>query len=172
MGHPLRDLVASAREGDPGAFDRLYREHVGRVYAICLRITADRRRAEELTQDVFVRCWKRLPSFRGESRFTTWLHRVAVNVALDDRRRARRERLRRADVDPDNHRSRRDRADERMDLERAVAGLPRGARVAVVLHDIEGYRYEEVAEMMGVALGTVKSQIHRGRRLLRERLSR
>lgn len=164
--------MASAREGDPGAFDRLYREHAGRVHAICLRITADRRRAEELTQDVFVRCWKRLPSFRGESRFTTWLYRVAVNLALDDRRRVRRRRERRSEGDPDDLRSAPDPADERMDLERAVAGLPRGARVAVVLHDIEGYRYEEVAEMMGVSLGTVKSQIHRGRRLLRERLDR
>ncbi|MFQ5679031.1 MAG: RNA polymerase sigma factor [Gemmatimonadota bacterium] len=163
-----------AQRGDEAAFDALYREHVGRVYATCLRLSADRRRAEELTQDVFVRCWEKLSTFRGESRFSTWLYRLAANLALDERRaRGREGRLAQAAAEERlSARSQEPPYGERLDLERAVAALPRGARIVVVLHDIEGYRYEEIAEMTGVALGTVKSQIHRGRRLLREMLER
>lgn len=171
----MTELVARAREGDRDAFAELYRRHVDRVYAVCLRIVADRSRAEDLTQEAFIRCWEKLDGFRGESRFGTWLHRLATNLALDATRGDRRETDRRGALERERA------ADgsggdsgpgpaERLDLERAVAGLPAGARRAVVLHDIHGYRYEEIAEMMGVALGTVKSQIHRGRRLLRERL--
>lgn len=138
---------------------------------------ADRARAEELTQDAFVRAWERLSSFRGESRFSTWLHRLTVNVVLESTRADQRWHLRFLPEESVSDREARastgpaGRIEARLDLERAVASLPPGARMVLVLRDIEGYRYREVAEMTGLAIGTVKAQIHRARRLLRERLS-
>lgn len=162
-----------ARRGDGAAFDRLYERHVGRVYATCLRLTADARRAEELTQDVFVRVWRSIATFRGESRFSTWLYRVAVNVVLD----ARRRRSRRPESDADRDLvhlpappSRE--VESRLALERAVARLPDRARTALVLYAVEGYKYEEVAELMEIAIGTVKAHIHRARAKLLEELDR
>jgi RNA polymerase sigma-70 factor, ECF subfamily len=166
-------LVEGAQGGDARAFEALYRRSVGRVYALCLRMVRDSQRAEELTQDVFVRAWQRLGSFRGESLFTTWLHRLAVNVILQDTRsRGRREAREEVVDDPGDHgrRSREDTTGLRMDLERAIAALPEGARTVVVLRDVYGYKYDEIAEMQGVALGTVKAQIHRARRMMRESL--
>lgn len=169
----VTDLVESARRGDPGAFDRLYREHADRVYALCLRMTADPDRAATLTQDVFVRAWRRLDSFRGDSRLSTWLHRLTVNLVLDRRRSASRRRDREDNADLADYLGavRRAAPGTRLDLERAIARLPEGARTMLVLYDVEGYAYEEIAEMTGVALGTVKSQLHRARTLLREELT-
>lgn len=163
-------LVERARRGDGAAFDRLYERHVDRVFATCLRLTADRRWAEELTQDAFVRAWRRIGSFRGDSRFSTWLYRVAVNVVLDARRRRGRRRDRRVEVEEvDLPAPGAGEPEYRLTLERAVARLPARARTALVLYAVEGYSYEEVAELMGVAVGTVKSHIHRARtRLLEE----
>jgi len=173
----VTDLVRRAQTGDEAAFHDLYREHVGRVYALCLRLSADARRAEELTQDVFIRAWRKLGSFRGESAFSSWLHRLAVNVVLmDQRATTRRERrvlptdnpaaLERPGVGRDGS------AGLGIDLERAIAGLPAGAREVFLLHDVEGYRHGEVAELMGIAEGTSKAQLFRARRLLREALQR
>ncbi|MGH7564482.1 MAG: RNA polymerase sigma factor [Gemmatimonadota bacterium] len=169
----VSDLIERAQRGDAGAFDRLYRDNAERVYAVCLRMSGDPERAERLTQDTFVHAWRGLPSYRGEARFSTWLHRIAVNVVLEDHRSTARWRSRHEAVSPVAAYPpvAREDTDARLDLERAIAGLPAGARTMVVLHDIEGYRYEEIAELTGVALGTVKSQIHRGRRLLRESLA-
>jgi RNA polymerase sigma factor (sigma-70 family) len=172
--------AALAAGGDRRAFERLYRSHVDRVYSICARMCGDRAQAEELTQDVFVRAWEKLPGFRGESAFSTWLHRVAVNVVLNDRKTASRERSRAA---PD---AGEDEGDpeaifggkappshvDRMDLEAAIAKLPPGARKVFVLHDVEGYKHEEIAEMLGVTTGGTKAQLHRARMLLREALER
>ena len=171
-------VVRRAQEGDPAAFGELYKEHVGRVHAICLRICADRARAEELTQDVFVRVWEKLWSFRGESRFSTWLYRLAVNVAIQSARTETKQRARfvtdQSAEELESSSRQPPRAElsleVRIDLERAVSALPPGARTVLVLRDIEGYKYKEVAELTGLALGTVKAQIHRARRLLRERL--
>jgi len=148
---------------------------VGRVYAVCLRMCADQQEAERLAQDVFVRVWQRLGSFRGESQFASWLHRLTVNVVLEDSRAARRRTARAQNVeDPAFHeRPGKDSAsdsDARMDLERAIASLPPGARQALVLHDVEGYKHEEIAQLLGTAVGTVKAQLHRARRLMRDRL--
>lgn len=143
------------------------------MYAVCLRLSADRGRAEELTQDVFVRVWQKLSTFRGDARFSTWLHRVATNVAIEALRADQRWHLRFDDeTEPPGRRSEAGRVEARLDLERAVVTLPPGARTVLVLRDIEGFKYEEVAEITGLALGTVKAQIHRARRLLRERLDR
>ncbi|HUF12950.1 MAG TPA: RNA polymerase sigma factor [Longimicrobiales bacterium] len=159
--------------GDDAAFDRLYGENVERVYAVCLRMAGDVPRARALTQEAFVRAWERMDSFRGESRISTWLHRIAVNVVLESgRSRRRREHRFAADEDTALHPARASDPGLRLDLERAIAGLPPGARRMLVLRDVEGHSYEEVAELTGAALGTVKSQISRARRLVREALER
>jgi RNA polymerase sigma-70 factor (ECF subfamily) len=131
--------------------------------------------ARRLTQDVFVRAWERLGLFRGESAFSSWLHRLAVNVVLADRRAAGR-RLRRvvtaADAPAHDGLADAGWSPERLDLERAIAALPPGARAVFVLHEIEGYGHEEIAALTGIAVGTSKAQLHRARRLLREALER
>jgi RNA polymerase sigma-70 factor (ECF subfamily) len=167
-------LVRRAQHDDHAAFDTLYGQHVGRVYAVCLRMSASRPEAERLTQDVFVRAWQGIKTFRGDSAFGSWLYRLAVNVVLQD---GRSERRRGAHValmpEPELLESlgaTMPHDDDRMDLERAIASLPAGAREVLVLHDIEGYKHEEIARMTGTAVGTVKAQLHRARRLLRERL--
>ena len=172
------DLIARARAGDGGAFEALYRVHVGRIYALCLRLEADARRAEELTQDVFVRAWERLATYRGEAAFGTWLHRLAVNVVVSDRRSAWRRGLRLVggdgieEVAEPPGRARADGGLDAIDLDHAIAGLPAGARAVFVLHDVEGYHHAEIARMAGIAEGTSKAQLFRARRLLREALER
>lgn len=171
----MTDLIARAREGDQAAFRELYETHVGRVYALCLRLTADPAHAEELTQDAFVRAWERLGSFRGESAFSTWLHRLTLNVVLAERRAVgRRERRVTLTDDPEalGSFSRSTSPTDRIDLDGAIARLPPGARAVFVLHDVEGYKHEEIAAMTGIAEGTSKTQLFRARRLLREALNR
>jgi len=166
-------LVERAQSGDSRAFEALYRRLVGRIYALCLRMARDAQRAEELTQDVFVRAWERLGSFRGESEFTTWLHRLAVNVVLQaGRAKGRRESREELVEDPGEYlvRVKTEFPGTKLDIERAIASLPEGARTVVILRDIYGYKYEEIATMQGVALGTVKAQIHRARKMMREKL--
>jgi RNA polymerase sigma-70 factor (ECF subfamily) len=169
------ELVRRAQGGDSQAFQKVYETNVGRVYALCLRMSGDPQRAEELTQDVFVRAWEKLALFRGESRFSTWLHRLAINVVLQDRRtRGRRGDREQTTADLDIYGAAAQKAmpGTRVDLERAIAGLPEGARRIIVLRDVQGYKYDEIAEITGVSLGTVKAQIHRARALVREALER
>jgi RNA polymerase sigma-70 factor (ECF subfamily) len=163
-------LIDRARRGDADAFAELYRANAGRIYALCLRMSADAGTAAELTQDVFVRAWTKLGSFRGESEFSTWLRRLAVNHVLNEFT-ARKRREARIEITDDLTRFDRGRsgaADERMDLEKAIAALPDKARAVFVLHDVEGYRHEDIARMTGVAVGTVKAQLHRARKLLQK----
>jgi RNA polymerase sigma-70 factor (ECF subfamily) len=171
---PVNDTVLQAQQGDAAAFRALYEAHVGRVFAICLRLSGSRTDAEEHTQDVFVRAWERLASFRGESAFSTWLHRLAVNEVLQDRRAAGRRAARvMLAEDPALLEQPRETIPAHAgDLEHAIARLPEGARRVFVLHDVEGYHHEEIASMSGIAEGTSKAQLHRARRLLREALSR
>jgi RNA polymerase sigma-70 factor, ECF subfamily len=175
--------AARAAAGDRRAFERLYRENVDRVFSICARMVSDRTLAEELTQDVFVRAWEKLHLFRGESAFTTWLHRLAVNVVLNRRKSdgVRRSRFgggggtdRDEGPDPIEAMPGRgpDGPGDRMDLEGAIATLPPGARKVFVLHDVEGYKHEEIAAMLGITAGGSKAQLHRARLLLREALQR
>jgi len=167
------DDVCKAQAGDLDAFERLYRSHVARVYALCLRLTANRHAAEELTQDAFVRAWERIRSFRGQSAFSTWLHRLTVNVVYSAHRsNARREErtMEVEDLEAYSPAARPERPAERMDLEEAIAKLPPGARRIFVLHDVEGYQHDEIAAMTGLAVGTSKAQLHRARRMLREML--
>lgn len=169
----VSDLVRRAQAGDRGAFQRLYEDHVGRVYALCLRLTGDPEDAMERTQDAFVRAWGKLRSFRGEAAFSTWLHRLAVNVVLSDRRSAgrRERRIDAAAAEAGPRVQPAPKAGLGVDLERAIARLPPGARAVFVLYDVEGYCHEEIAEMSGIAIGTSKAQLHRARKLLREALS-
>ena len=161
----------AAQQGDVAAFERLYRAHAGRVYALCLRLTADGPRAEALTQDSFVKAWERLATFRGESPFGAWLRQVTVNVVMGDRRASAR-RLRR--VAPAEDETVLDSAAaprmdaERLDLERAIRVLPEMARTVFVLHDVEGYGHEEIGGMIGIAEGTSKAHLHRAREQLKE----
>jgi RNA polymerase sigma-70 factor (ECF subfamily) len=170
--------VALAANGDARAFERLYRTHVDRVFSVCARMVGDRGRAEELTQDVFVRAWEKLATFRGDSAFSTWLHRLAVNVVLNEREAEGRRRSRHDDgIDDMDTISA---GDVRalpvpglsLDLEKAIATLPAGARKVFVLHDVEGFTHEEIGEMLGVTAGGCKAQLHRARMLLRRMLTR
>jgi RNA polymerase sigma-70 factor (ECF subfamily) len=166
--------VTLAASGDRRAFERLYGAHVSRVFSLCVRMTGSRPRAEELTQDVFVRAWEKLPSFRGECALSTWLHRMAVNVVLNARKSEGRDRDRMEEnSDPAlAARGSMPHHGARLDLEAAIAMLPPGARRVFVLHDVEGYKHEEIAEMLGVTSGGSKAQLHRARLLLREALER
>jgi len=172
------ELVRRAQAGDRIAFEQLYRDNVGRVYALCFRMAGTAELAEELAQDVFVRAWQKLGSFRGESAFSSWLHPLTVNVALSERR-SRRRRVARVMTTDDLTAFERpgpsapfDSPAAGFDLERALATLPPGARAVFVLHDVEGYKHQEIAELTGVATGTSKAQLHRARKLLREALTR
>lgn len=172
--------VARAAAGDRQAFERLYRAHVNRIFALCVRMTNDRSAAEELTQDVFVRAWNKLSLFRGDSAFGTWLHRLAVNVVLNARKTEGRDRKRfagqdqEADEDPMEWQvaARTASPGLAMDLEAAIGLLPPGARKVFVLHDVEGYKHEEIAEQLAITTGGSKAQLHRARMLLRKALER
>lgn len=171
----MTELVRRAQAGDSDAFAALYRAHVGKVHALCLRLAGDAHDAADLTQDVFVRAWESLASFRGESALGSWLHRLAVNAFLGTRRASSRREKRVFPVaDPGVLERGGDHAlpGLSMDLEQAIAALPKGARTVFVLYDIEGYQHEEIARMTGIAAGTSKAQLFRARRLLREALAR
>lgn len=161
-----------AATGDHAAFERLYRGHVGRVHALARRMVGDDV-AEDLTQEVFIRAWQKLGTFRGDARFGTWLHRLAVNHLLSRRETVRRQEARSVQGEGILDRivaPRRRSSGAALDLEEAIGRLPDGAREVFVLYDVEGYGHEEIAELMGIAVGTSKSQLHRARMLLRERL--
>jgi RNA polymerase sigma-70 factor (ECF subfamily) len=161
-----------AAAGDRRAFERLYRRHAARIHSLAWRMMGAAE-AGEITQDVFVRAWQKLGTFRAEAAFGTWLYRVAVNVILARRstlagRRARfltEEALQSTPARPVT-------TDLGMDFENAIERLPEGARQIFVLHDVEGYKHDEIARMLGVTSGTSKAQLHRARMMLRRSLSR
>ena len=164
--------MALAAAGDVRAFERLYRAHLPRVHGLVRRMTAGRD-ADELTQDVFVRLWQKLSSFRGESAFSTWLHRLAANVVIERFRTDATPRQRHIDGEeifetlPSSRRT----GDLSMDLEVALAKLPDGAREIFVLHDVEGYKHHEIATLLEISAGTSKAQLHRARMMLRKHLT-
>ncbi len=165
--------AALAASGDGRAFERLYRAHVARIHSLVRRMV-DSNQADDITQDVFVRCWEKLGTFRGEAAFGTWLHRLAVNVILGRRQTIGIERGRFSDAaDALAAVPARSTHDEHhMDFEDALAQLPEGARQVFLLHDVAGYKHEEIAELMGVVPGTSKSQLHHARMALRKYLDR
>jgi RNA polymerase sigma-70 factor (ECF subfamily) len=167
--------VRAAASGDAKAFESLYRKYSRRIYAVVWRLAGgNAARAEDLVQEAFIRAWQALPQFRFQSAFSTWLHRLAVNTALMELR-SRRGGL---DLETDDSAlawqssgdSAGQRTRERLDLERVIATLPERARAVLVLYDIEGWKHEEIAEELGMAVGSSKAQLHRARGLLRTRL--
>lgn len=164
--------VARAAAGDVSAFEQLYRQHLPRVNSLVRRMTGGRD-SDEVTQDVFVRVWQKLASFRGESAFGTWLHRLAVNVVIERFRVEAQRRMRLHDGEeifetlPAPVRS----GDLSMDFEAALMKLPDGAREIFVLHDVEGYKHQEIADMLEISPGTSKAQLHRARTMLRRHLN-
>ena len=169
----VAELVRRAQQGDVGAFEALYRTHAPAVYAVCRRMVGDEQRSRELVQDVFVRAWERLPSFRGESALATWLHRLSVNVVLGRLRNSKREESRWAEASDDAlGRSPELDTDARLDLETALATLAPGARQVFVLHDMYGYSHDEIASLTGIASATARVQLWRARRALMRILER
>jgi RNA polymerase sigma-70 factor (ECF subfamily) len=172
-------LARKAADGDARAFEELYRLYQRLVYGLCLRMTQNVAEAEDITQDVFILLHRKVGSFRGESLFTTWLHRLTVNQVL---MRFRKSRSRREEALEDcdaqdftvgfaHAGPNRLQLIDRMALDRALEKLPPGYRAAFILHDVEGYEHEEVAELLGCAVGTSKSQLHKARAKLRKILT-
>ena len=165
--------VALAQSGDGRAFERLYRGHVARIHSLIRRML-DSDEADDVTQDVFVRAWEKLHTFRGEAAFGTWLHRLAVNVVLARRKALGIERRRRtADDSPlETVAARNEMPEHTVDFDQAIGRLPDGSRQVFLLHDVAGYRHEEIARLLGIVAGTSKSQLHHARMALRKYLDR
>jgi RNA polymerase sigma-70 factor (ECF subfamily) len=167
--------VALATEGDRQAFERLYRRYVIRVYSLCTRLSGSRTQGEELTREVFLRAWEKLPEFNGESSYGTWVRRLAIDVVLNGREA---DGTATASIEHGGLPTERwDDAGaphngERLDLGEAIDSLPESARRIVVLHDVEGYKHDEIAEIFGITAGGSKAQLRRARLLLREALAR
>ncbi len=168
---PEEELVLQAKRGSHAAFEALYRMHLGHVYGICMRILMDQSKAEEVTQKIFIHAWMKLPSFRGESRFSSWLYRLSVNMILDQLKLVGWKN------DPGIQNEQRISGSApsfepahnlRLDINNAIDSLPRQARIIFVMHDIAGYTHEEIAEAMKLSPGTCKAQLSRARRILRE----
>ena len=165
------DWITRAQRADAKAFESLYRLHVDRVYGLCLRMTGNVAEAEDCTQEAFIQAWNKMDKFRGDSAFGTWMHRIAVNAVLGRMRKSKRERdriqlaseevLSPASINDDG---------ELRDLSDAVNRLPEGARNVFVLYGVYGYSHEEAGNMLGIAAGTSKAQLHRARRLLAQQL--
>ncbi len=171
------ELVERARNGDHAAYESLYRLNRDKIYGLLWRMSGGHHAlAEDLLQESFVRAWQKLDMFRGDSKFGTWLHRLAVNVALSDRRTRLRKTGKEVALDEHVDRtvvgSKDVRADRQRDLEQSIAKLPERARTVLVLYDVEGYRHQEIADMTGMAVGSSKAQLHRARKLVREDLNK
>ena len=176
-----QEAIERAKQGDAECFEVLYGLHKRRVYSLCLRMTGNTAEAEDLTQEAFLQLFRKIATFRGESAFSTWLHRLAVNVVLMQLRKkvlpqvSLEETLEPQQEDgPRRDIGARDNvlagSIDRVNLERAIETLPPGYRIIFVLHDVEGYEHNEIAEMMGCSIGNSKSQLHKARLKLREAL--
>src|SRR5271169_4983564 len=177
---PEAEAIRLAQQGDAAAFERLYRLHSRRVYSLCLRMVGNTAEAEDLTQEAFLQLFRKISTFRGESAFSTWLHRLAVNVVLMHLRKKGLQQisLDETDTSQDEPVKRDYGSDDRrltgsvdrIGLQKANADLPPGYRMVFVLHDVEGYEHNEIAEIMKCSVGNSKSQLHKARMKLRERL--
>lgn len=167
------EWIARAKRSDKQAFESLYRMHIDKVYGLCLRMTGNVAEAEDCAQEAFIQAWKKMGKFRGDSAFATWLHRIAVNSVLGRIRKSKREqdRLQEAHEISAAPYTEADSAEMR-DLADAVDKLPQGARLVFVLYAIYGYSHVEAADMLGIAAGTSKAQLHRARRLLAQQLQK
>ncbi|WJG11234.1 sigma-70 family RNA polymerase sigma factor [Aliiglaciecola sp. LCG003] len=164
-----RDLISAVQQGDRKAYQALYQYYIGQVYGLCLRLTSDKTLAEDAAQEVFIQLWRKIGNYKGESKFSTWLHTVTSNITISYLRKQRGWLQRMFNIEESEamHHS----AEEQMDLsdlEGYVARLPERARIVFVLHAIEGYRHEDIAQMMNMAVGSSKAQFHRAKQLLKE----
>jgi RNA polymerase sigma-70 factor (ECF subfamily) len=176
------EAIRLAQQGDAGAFEQIYRLHSRRVYALCLRMVGNTAEAEDLTQDAFLQLFRKIGTFRGESAFSTWLHRLAVNVVLMKlRKKSLPETSLEESTDPEDESSGPRReigapdlalsgSIDRVHLERAIEQLPPGYRQVFVLHDVQGFEHNEIASLMQCSIGNSKSQLHKARMRLRELL--
>lgn len=174
------EAIERAKQGDAEAFETLYHLHKRRVYSLCLRMTANTAAAEDLTQEAFLQLFRKIATFRGESAFSTWLHRMAVNVVLMQLRRKGLAVVPLEDtVESEEESPRKEPGAEdirltgsidRLELRRAIEDLPQGYRTIFLLHDVEGYEHNEIATMVGCSIGNSKSQLHKARMKLRELL--
>jgi RNA polymerase sigma-70 factor (ECF subfamily) len=178
---PEAEAIARAQRGDAEAFERLYQLHKRRVYSLCLRMTSNTSEAEDLTQEAFLQLFRKISTFRGESAFSTWLHRLSVNVVLMHLRRKGLPvtSLEEATEPDEEEGPKKDFGGpdtllagsvDRVNLERAIERLPRGYRMIFLLHDVEGYEHNEIAEMLGCSVGNSKSQLHKARLKMRDLL--
>jgi RNA polymerase sigma-70 factor (ECF subfamily) len=168
--------AALAAEGDYQAFERLYRRYLSRIYSLCARLSGSPERGTELTEEVFVRTWEELPHFRGKSAFAAWLHRLATEVALNGREAGERAAatIEEGSSATEGWNDVASTADdlEGPDLSQAIDRLPAGARRIFVLHDVEGFKHEEIAEILHITVGGSKARLRRARVLLKEALGR
>lgn len=167
-------LVEQALEGSGEAFKELFMKNVTRVHSLCLRISADVQQAEDLTQEVFIKAWEKLSTFKFECKFSSWLHSIAVNQFLmqlrsDKRYSEKLDEFRKEENDLNNTDTK-ILQDSRIDLQKAIESLPAQARMVLVLHDIEGYKHNEISEKMNIQTGTSKAHLHRARKILRKEL--
>jgi len=167
------DCIDRAQRSDAQAFESLYRMHIDKVYGLCLRMTGNVAEAEDCAQEAFIQAWNKLDLFRGDSAFATWLHRIAVNAVLGRMRKSKRERdrIQLATEESVSPMSVTDPGELR-DLSEAVDRLPQGARHVFVLYAVYGYSHDEASNMLGIASGTSKAQLHRARRLLAQQLKK
>jgi len=167
------NLVKKAVDGDRDAFKELFMKHVSRINSLCLRVSADTYVAEELTQEVFIKAWHKLKTFHFESKFSSWLHSIAINQFMMHLRTEKRTSER-----EENYLSGKEeihsgnQQDSRIDLEKAITKVPDQARAVLVLHDVEGYKHIEISKLMNIQVGTSKAHLHRARKILREELSK
>lgn len=162
-------LIRAARSGDKLAYKKLYDMHVSRVYALCLRLTADRTLAEDATQEVFIQLWRKLDNFDGKSRFTTWLHSVTVNITISYMRKQKGWLQRMFNIEEAGlHEQTESASVDSIDLDYYIKRLPERARFVFVLHAVEGYRHDDIAVMLNMAVGSSKAQFHRAKQLLTE----
>ena len=165
--------IRQAQRSDTRAFESLYKFHIDRVYGICLRMTGNTAEAEDCAQEAFIQAWNKLDKFRGDSAFSTWLHRIAVNAVLGRMRKSNREQDRiLAAAETKNQPLTTEDNGELRDLSEAVDRLPDGARNVFVLHAIYGYSHEETGDMLGIATGTSKAQLHRAKKMLADQLKK
>ncbi|MBV6478826.1 MAG: ECF RNA polymerase sigma factor SigE [Ignavibacteria bacterium] len=166
-------LVKSSLQGNGEAFKELFMKHVSKINFLCRKLSADPHTADDITQEVFIKAWEKLNTFKFESKFSTWLHSIAANQFLMHLRKENRISQKEESYKSGYTESQiKQETDSRIDLEKAISKIPENARAVLVLHDIEGYKHNEISEMMNIEIGTSKAHLHKARKILREELSK
>jgi len=163
------DLIQAVQDGDKQAYNRLYQQYIGQVYGLCFRLTGEKMLAEDASQEVFIQLWRKIGNFKGDSKFSTWLHTVTSNITISYIRKQKGWLQKMFNIeDSVAMNAEAEESSSSVDIECYVARLPERARIVFVLHAIEGYRHEEIATMTNMAVGSSKAQFHRAKQLLKE----